>query len=84
MTLAVRLDPELERALEACCARARIPKSQAVKESLRQYLAQREQPADAYTIGRTLFGRWGSGSGGVSVERKARFREVVREKRARR
>ena len=84
MTLAVRLDPELERELEAYCARAGIPKSQAVKESLREYLAHKAAPADAYSIGATLFGRWGSGDALASTDRKARFRQAVRAKHARR
>lgn len=84
MTLAVRLDPELERDLDAYCARTGIPKSQALRESLRQYLARQAAPADAYTIGAELFGRWGSGDADASVQRKAAFREAVRAKHARR
>jgi predicted DNA-binding protein len=84
MTLAVRLDAELERELEAYCARAGIPKSQAVKESLREYLAHKAAPADAYTIGAELFGRWGGGDADRSITRKAVFRETVRAKHARR
>lgn len=84
MTLAVRLDPELEHELEAYCTRAGIPKSQALRESLRQYLARQVPPADAYTIGAELFGRWGSGMADASAQRKPAFREAVRAKHARR
>ena len=53
MTLTVRLDPELERRLEAVCERRRTTKSAVVTELVREYVA-REPEASSYEIAERL------------------------------
>jgi hypothetical protein len=82
MTLTVKLDPELERALARCSAAGGVPKSVVVKRALSEYLAK--EPASAYEAGKNLFGRYGSGEGDLSVRRRERYAELVDAKRRRR
>jgi metal-responsive CopG/Arc/MetJ family transcriptional regulator len=53
MTLTVRLDPELERRLEAVCKRRRTTKSAVVTDLVREFVA-REPEASAYEIAARL------------------------------
>lgn len=82
MTLTVKLDPELERALARRSAERGVPKSVVVKEALVAHLAQ--EPAAAYAAGKDLFGRHGSGDSNLSVKRRELFAEIVDAKRRRR
>jgi hypothetical protein len=82
MTLTVKLEPEMERALARCSAADGVPKSVVVKRALSAYLAR--EPASAYEVGKDLFGRYGSGEGDLSVRRRERYAELVNAKRRRR
>jgi hypothetical protein len=53
VTLTVRLDPEIERRLEAVCKKRRTTKSAVVSDLVREFLA-REPQASSYEIAARL------------------------------
>ncbi len=76
MTLTVRLDPALERELDAVCRRQRLTKSQVVTGLLRQFVA-REPRLSSYEIAARL-GVIGSDSTGPR-DAGARAKQLVRQ-----
>ena len=82
MTLTVKLDPEMERALARRSAERGVPKSVVVKQALAEYLAK--EPVSAYEAGKDLFGRYGSGERDLSVRRRERYAELIDAKHRRR
>lgn len=84
MTLTIRLDNELEQQLTRAAAQSGLPKSQIVKQSLREYLAKLTPKKTPYELGIDLFGKGpGSGRGDLSTRRKEYLTESIRAKRAR-
>jgi hypothetical protein len=82
MTLTVKLDAELERALAKRSAERGVPKSVVVKQALAEYLAR--EPVSTYEAGKDLFGRHGSGERDLSVRRRERYAELIDAKHRRR
>ena len=78
MTLTVKLDPELEFALDRRCAAERATKSAIVQAALRDYLARTRSP---YELGRDLFGRHASGTGDLSTRRRDHYTRLLNDKR---
>lgn len=79
MTLTIRLDTKLETALTRVAARSGLSKSQIVKDSLREHLANLTLPRTPYELGKELFGKKpGSGEGDLSD--KARIRSRINER----
>lgn len=81
MTLTIRLDVELEQQLSRASAQSGLPKSQIVKQGLREYLAKLTPKKTPYELGRDLFGKGpGSGEGDLSSKGKikARMSERIR------
>lgn len=85
MTISIRLDPDLERELARAVAQSGLPKSQIIKQGLREYLARLALPKKTpYELGKDLFGKGpGSGLGDLSTRRKEYLTEIFRAKRAR-
>ena len=84
MTLSIRLDPDLEHDLERASAQSGLPKSQIVKQGLREYLAKLTPKKTPYELGKDLFGKGpGSGLGDLSTRRKEYLTDIIRAKRAR-
>ncbi len=77
MTLTIKLDPDLEKALGARSAALKQPKSVLVREALRGYLNQSASP---FELGRDLFARH-SGPSDLAVNRKKHLAAVLSEKR---
>ena len=80
MTLTIKLEPALEKALGARSAALGQPKSHLVREALRAYLTA---STSAYEIGRDLFARH-AGPADLAANRKKYLAEVVSEKHRRR
>lgn len=83
--ISVRLDAELEAALDAFCARAGVTRSHAVQEGLTQYLVSRHGPTLSSLAEEIL-----PPAPDIPViqanprkSRQQRYREHVREKRRR-
>ncbi len=84
MTLTVRLDPEIERQLEAVCKRRRTTKSAVVTDLVREFVA-REPEASSYEIAARLgvIGCDTSMPGPVAANAKAGAKRAIRAKHRR-
>ena len=78
MTLTVKLDPDLESALERRCAADGATKSALVQSALRDYLARVRSP---YELGEDLFGRHTSGRSDLSARRRELYGRLTDAKR---
>ena len=78
MTLTVKLDPDLEVALERRCAADGATKSALVHAALRDYLARARSP---YELGQDLFGLHASGRRDLSTRRRELYAQVTDAKR---
>ena len=83
MTISVRLDVDLKRALARMSEQSGVSKSEIIKQSLRGYLVDFNRPMTSYELGKDLFGREESGKGDLSERRKEYLSEMLRAKNAR-
>ena len=77
MTLTIKLEPDLEKALGARSAALKQPKSVLVRDALRAYLNQSASP---FELGRDLFARH-AGPPDLAANRKEHLAAVLSEKR---
>jgi hypothetical protein len=84
MTLTVRLEPELERKLEAACKRRRVTKSTVVTGLIEEFLA-REPEANSYQVAARLgvVGSDTTNSPDTAANAKKFLRRVLRAKHRR-
>ena len=81
MTMTVKLDAPLERALRSRCASVGRTASAVMRDALQSYLAQTTAPApSAYALGSDLFGQH-TGPKDLASKRKAGVAQVWDEKR---
>lgn len=81
MTMTVKLDAPLERALRSRCASLGRSASAVMRDALQSYLAQTAAPApSAYALGSDLFGRY-AGPKDLASKRKAELAQAWDEKR---
>jgi hypothetical protein len=78
MTLTVKLDAELESALERRCSAEGTTKRAVVQAALREYLARTRSP---YELGKDLFGRYASRTGDLSRRRRELYAGLADAKR---
>jgi plasmid stability protein len=80
MTMTVKLDPPLERALRSRSAALGISASAVMREALQAYLSQTEpsQPS-AYELGASVFGKY-AGPVDLASRRKEHLGDVLVEK----
>lgn len=78
MTMTVKLDAPLERALRSRCAALGRSASALMREALQAYLAQTEP--SAYTLGEDLFGQH-AGPKDLAGRRKAGVQQIWEQKR---
>ena len=82
MTMTVKLDAPLERALRRRSANLGLPASVLMREALQVYLTNTEPaPASAFALGQDLFGRH-AGPRNLSQQRKAEVARVWDQKRS--
>lgn len=80
MTMTVKLDAELERALRSRCAAVGRSASALMREALVAYLAQTEPPTpSAYALGQDLFGRH-AGPQDLTSQRKGELQQIWNQK----
>ncbi len=75
----VRLDDELDKKIQAMAEKAKVSKSEIVREALTEYLEAREAEDKPYDLGHDLFGRFGSGEVDLSTTYKRRIKEKLHE-----
>lgn len=73
--ITLRLDPALEQAINNTAIKLDLTKSELIRRSILQYLSKLSKP-NAWEIGQDLFGKYSSGLGNLSMERK----EIVKKK----
>jgi len=80
--IAVRLPEGLEKKLNSVAKNTQRTKTDIVKEALQLYFEARakEDEKTPYELGESLFGRFGSGEGDLSVTYKQRLKEKLNAK----
>ena len=78
--ITLRLDPELENNIQNTAMVMGITKSELIRKSIAQYLNKLEKP-NAWELGYNMFGRYSSGKGNLSKDRKVLLKEKIKAKR---
>jgi hypothetical protein len=81
--LSVRLPGELERKVKQLATAEGRTKTEIIRTALEVYVKSMDQAASPYEIGKSLFGRYGSGRGDLSISYKNKVKERIRAKRSR-
>ncbi len=79
--ITLRLDPELEQAINNTAKNLGLTKSELIRKSISEYLSKLKQP-DPWEAGKDLFGKYSSGLGDLSTKRKELAKNKIRAKRA--
>lgn len=78
--ITLRLDPTLEQKINNVAKHLGLSKSELVRRSLVEYIGKLEKP-NAWEAGQDLFGKFASGKGNLSTNRKEILKEKLRAKR---
>ncbi len=78
--ITLRLDQKLEQQINNTAKNLGLSKSELIRKSIREYLRKLKQP-DAWEIGENLFGKYSSGLGNLSADRKELIKSKIRAKR---
>jgi predicted DNA-binding protein len=78
--LTLRLDKETEKELERRSQATGVSKSEIVRKSLKQYLRVEEAPTP-YELGKDVFGKFDSGDGTLSQNKRSKVSEKIRSKK---
>ena len=78
--ITIRLKPELEKMLEVTAKRFGMTKSELVRQSIEEYLKKIEAEPSPWELGKDLFGKYSSGKGNLSKDRKKFLREKLLKK----
>jgi len=79
--ITLRLDTKLEQSLENASKHMGVTKSELIRRGIREYLAKLSSP-DPWELGKDLFGKYASGQGNLSEERKEIIKNKIRDKRS--
>ena len=78
--ITLSLDPKLEQKMSNTAKNLGLSKSELVRKSLVEYLG-RLSKQNAWEAGHELFGKYSSGNGNLSTDRKEILKEKIRAKR---
>ena len=78
--ITLRLDRKLEKQINNTAKNLGLSKSELIRKSIRKYLGNLKQ-SDAWDIGEDLFGKYSSGLGNLSSERKELVKNTIKAKR---
>lgn len=78
--ITLRLDSKLEQLVNNTAKNLGITKSQLIRESILEYVGKLSTP-NAWETGQDLFGKYSSGKGNLSAQRKEILKEKIRAKR---
>ena len=78
--ITLRLDPRLEQEVNNTAKKLGITKSELIRKSINEYLGKLKQPS-AWEIGEELFGKYSSGLGNLSSNRKELIKSKIKAKR---
>jgi len=78
--ITLRLDPNLEQKVNNTAKNLGLTKSELIRKSIKEYLGKLKQP-NAWVIGKELFGKYSSGQGNLSSDRKELVKSIIQAKR---
>jgi hypothetical protein len=78
--ITLRLDSKLEQLVNNTAKNLGITKSQLIRESILEYV-DKLNAQNAWEAGQDLFGKYSSGKGNLSAQRKEILKEKIRAKR---
>ena len=78
--ITLRLDTELEKAINNTAKNLGLTKSELIRKSIREYLTKLKKPTP-WETGEDLFGKYSSGRGDLSTRRKDLIKDKLRAKR---
>jgi hypothetical protein len=77
--LTLRLNPELEQTINNTARTLGVTKSELIRQSINDYISKLEQP-NAWEAGKDLFGKYSSGLGNLSENRKDLIKNKLKAK----
>ena len=84
MSISLRLDSELEHKLNEYVKMTGMPKSELIRSLISDFLEKQSDDRTAWDLGKTVFGREGSGRGNLSKDRKSILKEKLHDRKNRR
>lgn len=78
--ITLRLDQKLEQQINNTAKNLGLSKSELIRTSISEYLNKLKQP-NAWDIGESLFGKYSSGLGNLSSDRKELIKSTIKAKR---
>ena len=78
--ITLRLDPKLEQRLNNTAKNLGLTKSELIRKSIHDYINKLGKP-NAWEIGENLFGKYSSGLGNLSTNRKELIKNRLKAKR---
>ena len=79
--LTIRLDKKTEKDIDDMAKHLQVSKSDLVRECIAQYIVNFEK-ASAWELGEDKFGKYASGKGNLSKDRKTLLTKIIQKKRA--
>jgi len=78
--ITLRLDQKLEQQINNTAKNLGLSKSELIRKSINEYLSKLKQP-NAWDLGEDLFGKYSSGLGNLSSDRKELIKSTIKAKR---
>ena len=78
--ITLRLDPKLEQDLNNTAKNLGLSKSELIRRSIHDYIG-RLSKQNAWEVGEELFGKYSSGLGNLSIDRKELIQNKIKAKR---
>lgn len=79
--ITLRLDAKTEQLLNETAKKLDLSKSELIRKSIREYLEKLKQPSNAWESGKNVFGKYSSGLGNLSSDRKELMTRKIKAKR---
>ncbi len=80
--ITLRLDQKLETDIQITATMMGLSKSELIRASVAEFIKKQKKP-NAWELGSELFGKYASGKGNLSINRKELMKEKIRAKRNR-
>jgi hypothetical protein len=77
--ITLRLDQKLETDIQTTATMMGLSKSELIRVSVAEFIKKQKKP-NAWELGTELFGKYASGKGNLSVDRKALIKEKIKAK----
>lgn len=78
--ITLRLDPKLEKTINETAHKLGITTSELIRKSITEYIDRLEEHSP-WEAGNDVFGKYVSGKGNLSKDRKALLKEKIKSKR---